>query len=156
MVTIDPNKPIQSIVDSKTQSDRAKPADSGFDTIFKQAIKSEDTQTYTAESTLAASDIRPARFSAQTEGDTGVSVVARTEQLVETLEAYQEKLDEVGATMKDVEPLVQQMTSQSEALASMSQSEKGSGDKLQGIVDQALMLSSMEIAKYKSGHYNEG
>ena len=156
MVTIDPNKPIQHIVDPKTERDKAKPANGGFDTIFKQAIKSEETRPPSAETTLAASDIRPARFSTQTEGDTGVSVVARTEQLVETLEAYREKLDEIGATMKDVEPLVQQMTSQSEALASLSQSEEGTGDKLQDIVDQALMLSSMEIAKYNSGHYNEG
>jgi hypothetical protein len=156
MVTIDPNKPIQPVVDPKTVSDKSKPANGGFDTIFKQAIKSEETRPPSTETTLASSDIRPARFSTHTEGGTGVSVVGRTEQLMDTLEAYREKLDETGTTMKDVEPLVQQMTSQSEALASTFRSEQGADDKLQGIVDQALMLSSMEIARYNNGHYNEG
>jgi hypothetical protein len=156
MVTIEPNKGIPPIVDPKTESEKATPADGGFETIFKQAIKSEEPRSYSAEPPLAASDIRPARFSTQTAGNAGVSVVGRTEQLMATLEAYREKLDENGATMKDVEPLVQQMASQSEALVSTSQSEPGAGDKLQGIVDQALMLSSMEIARYTSGHYNEG
>lgn len=156
MVTIDPNKPIQPIVDPKTERDKAKPANGGFDTIFKQAINSEETRPPSAETTLAASGIRPARFSTQTEGKIAVSIIHGAEQLVDTLDAYREKLDEDGATMKDVEPLVQQMTSQSEALASMSRSEEASDDKLQGIVDQALVLSSMEIARYNSGHYNEG
>jgi len=156
MVTIDPNKPIQTIVGSKPESERTKSTDGGFDTIFKQAIGGENTRPSSAEPTTTASDIRPARFSTQTEGSTSVSVVDRTEQLVDTLNAYREKLDEIGATMKDVEPLVQQMTSQSEALATMSQSEEGADNKLQGIVDQALMLSSMEIARYNSGHYNDG
>lgn len=156
MVTIDPNRSIQPMVESRTESDQAKPAAGGFDMIFKQAINSEEPRSCSAEPTLAASDIRPARFSPQTEGGTGVSVVDRTEQLMDTLEAYREQLDAIGATMKDVEPLVQQMASQSEVLASMSQSEQGADDKLQGLVDQALMLSSMEIARYNGGHYNEG
>lgn len=155
MVTIDPNKPIHPIVRSSTESDKAKPVDGGFDTIFKQTIGGENTRQPLTEPTTAVSDIRPVRFSAQKEGGTGVSVVDRTEQLVDTLNAYREKLDEIGATMKDVEPLVQQMASQSEALAAVSQSEEGADDRLQGIVDQALMLSSMEIARYNSGHYNE-
>jgi len=156
MVTIDPNKPIQPIAGSKTGGDKATSANGGFDTIFKQAISGEEAQPCSAESTLAASDIRPARFSTQTESGTGASVVDRTEKLMDTLEAYREKLDEIGATMKDVQPLVQQMTSQSEALSTMSQSENSADDKLRGIVDQALMLSSLEIARYNSGHYNQG
>jgi len=155
MVTIDPNKPIQTIVDSKSEIERTKSTDGGFDTIFKQAIGGENIRPSSAETPTTVSDIRPARFSTQTESGT-VSIVDRAEQLVDTLDAYREKLDEIGTTMKDVEPLVQQMTSQSEALATMSQSEDGADDKLQGLVDQALMLSSMEIARYNSGHYNEG
>lgn len=155
MVTIDPNNPIESIVEFKREGDKTKPAGDGFDTIFRQAISGEKTRQGEAEPALAAADIRPARFSTQAENGS-VSLVDRTEQLVDTLDAYREKLDENGATMKDVEPLMQQMTSQSQALAAMSRSGEGADDKLQGIVDQALMLSSMEIARYNSGQYNEG
>ncbi|WP_319525443.1 hypothetical protein [uncultured Desulfosarcina sp.] len=156
MVTIDPNRPIQSIVDSKTESDRAKPTEGGFDTIFKQAMDVEDARPCSAEPTMEASDIRPARFSTDTAVETDASIFDQTDQLMDTLEAYREKLGDNEATLKDVEPFMQQMASQSEALATMTQSEVGADDKLQGIVDQALALSSMEIAKYNSGYYNNG
>jgi hypothetical protein len=157
MVSItDPNKPIQPMVDPNPKTEKTKPSDGGFDTIFKQAVAGETISNSSAEPTLAAADIRPARFSTRDGGETAVSIVDRTERLVDTLDAYREKLGENGATMKDVEPLMQQMTSQSQALATMSQSEKGADDKLQGIVDEALTLSSLEIARYNSGYYNQG
>jgi hypothetical protein len=44
------------------------------------------------------------------------------------------------------------MTTQSEALARLSEKMDASDD-LKVIVNQSLMLSSMEIARYYDGHY---
>jgi hypothetical protein len=64
-------------------------------------------------------------------------------------------LGESGATLKEIQPLMERMASHNERLGAIANA-AGDQKDLGTIVDQSLMLSSMEIAKYKSGLYNDG
>jgi hypothetical protein len=47
-------------------------------------------------------------------------VVDQVKRLIDTMEVYQQKLIENGTTLKDIQPLVQQMKSESESLSATS------------------------------------
>ena len=152
MVTIDPDKPIQPIAGTKADSGQSKTQEGAFDAVFQQAIERKTVKPAKTESTAFVSEIRPVQF---TVSQSSASMVAdRVERLIDTMADYQSKLIENGATLKDMHGLVQQMASQSESLAAISDSIEQT-DGLKSIVNQSLMMSSMEIAKYNGGFYND-
>jgi hypothetical protein len=70
------------------------------------------------------------------------------------MEGYQQKLIEKAATLRDIQTLVQKMASESESLGAVSKT-VAEQDGLRAIIDQSLMLTSMEIVRFNSGHYND-
>ena len=152
MVTIDPGKTILDITPGKPSTNRSNVKRGEFDSIFQKVVDSKTTEGAGAASTHLVSDLRPARFTTDPlpSSDTVVDQVRR---LIDTMEGYQQQLMEAGVTLRDIQPLVDQMASESEALSGISNSVEGQ-DSLKAIVNQSLMLSSMEITKFNSGHYN--
>ena len=82
-------------------------------------------------------------------------IVDRVQQLIDTMGVYQQKLTDSGATLKDIQSLVQKMATQSESLSATSNAVEGQ-KSLKTIVNHSLTLASMEIAKFNSGYYNDG
>lgn len=154
MVTIDPDKLVLNIL----EQNRAKSLPNGqkgeFDAIFRQSIDSTEFKGAKTESSPLVSEIRPAQFSSESL-PTANMVVDRVQQLIDTMGVYQKKLIDQGATLKDIQALVQKMASQSESLSATSRTVKGE-ERLQAIVNQSLTLASIEIAKFNSGYFNDG
>ena len=151
MVTIDPDKSIAAITDLKKVRHRANTHKGEFDAVFRQAIDSTSIRGAKTESAPLTTDIRPAQFMSAPMPSTEM-VVDQVQKLVETMTSFQKKLTDEGATLKEIHPLVEKMASQSSSLAALSAA-TGKQERLNTIVNQSLMLASMEIAKFKSGHY---
>ena len=154
MVTIDPNKTILNVPHGNKAGNCSNEKKCEFDSILQKVVDSTTTREAGAESTLLVSDVRPARFATEPLPSTNM-VVDQVQRLIDTMEVYQQKLIENGATLKDIQPLVQQMKSESESLSATSSAVQAK-ERLKTIVDQSLMLSSMEIAKFNNGDYNDG
>ena len=153
MVTIDPDKSIPNIQDGNKASNRSKVQKGEFDSVFREAADSASMKRAELESTRFISNLRPAQFVTEPSPSTS-AVVDKVSHLIDTMEGYQQKLIEKGATLRDIETLVQKMTSESESLGAAS-SAVDEQDGLRAIIDQSLMLTSMEIVKFNSGHYND-
>ena len=153
MVTIDPEKPILNIADQKKTENRSRVQKGEFDAIFRQAVDSTEGRGLAIESTAFISQIRPVQFTAESLPSTNM-VVDRVQQLIDTMGAYQQKLNDSGATLKEIQPLVEKMTSQSESLGATSSAVEIQ-ESLKTIVNQSLTLASMEITKFNSGYYND-
>ena len=151
MVTIDSNKSIQPIPKAENLSSSSKTKSEAFDAIFKQEMGSKAAAPAQTESPSQMRGIRPA-WCVDESQSTASMAIDRISNLIDTMAIYQNKLVENGATLKEMHGLVQQMTSQSESLASLSEKMEES-DGLKAIVNQSLMLSSMEISRYYSGYY---
>ena len=82
-------------------------------------------------------------------------LVDRAQRLIDTMGAYQQKLIDSGATLKDIQSLVEKMATESESLSAATNAVAGQ-KRLKTIIDQSLTLASMEIAKFNSGHYIKG
>ncbi len=154
METIDPNKPIVNVTGHNKAESRPKVEKGEFDAIFRQAVDSTECKRPKTESAPFLSDIRPAQFSSESL-PLEKRLVDRVQRLIDTMGVYQQKLIDSGATLKDIQSLVQQIATESESLSAASTAVEGQ-NRLKAIVDQSLTLASMEIAKFNSGFYNDG
>jgi hypothetical protein len=153
MIGIDPEKSVSPIVDRKRVESQQKTEKNAFQNFFQQAVDSAKTENTQIASTPFISDIRPVQFETQVAPSTNL-IVDQVGQLIDTMEAYQQKLIDNNATLKDIEPVIDKLTNQSESLSAISKDAGMEGD-LKSIVDQSLLLSLKEIAQYKSGQYND-
>ena len=153
METIDPNKPIVNATGHHKTENRAKVKRGEFDAIFRQAVDSTEFKRPQTESAPVISDIRPAQFSSESLSSESV-LIDRAHRLIDTMGAYQQKLIERGASLKEIQPLVEMMATESASLSAASDAVEGR-KRLKSMVDQSLALASMEIAKFNSGHYNQ-
>lgn len=151
MVIIDSNKPIQPVTKADNDNSPSKIQSQGFDAVFKQEMAGKTTAPVKTEPSSQVGEVRPAWFEKGTQEPASMAL-DRVENLIDTMAAYQNKLIENGATLHDIHVLVQQMTTQSESLARLSE-KMDAPDELKGIVNQSLMLSSMEISRYYDGYY---
>lgn len=154
METIDPNKPIANVTGHNKAEGRSKVKKDEFDAIFRQAVDSTEFKRPKTESTPFLSDIRPAQFSSESL-PSEYMLVDRAQRLIDTMGAYQQKLIDSGATLKDIQSLVEKMATESESLSAATNAVEGQ-KRLKTIIDQSLTLASMEIAKFNSGHYIKG
>ena len=154
METIDPNKPILNPGGQIKADSRSKVKKGEFDAIFRKAVDSTEFQRPRTESKTFLSDIRPAQFSSESLPSENL-LVDRVQGLIDTMGIYQQKLIDSGATLKDIQSLVQKMAIESDSLSATSNAVEGQ-KSLKTIVNQSLTLASMEISKFNSGYYNEG
>ncbi|WP_372681633.1 hypothetical protein [Desulfosarcina sp.] len=154
METIDPNKPIVNVTGHNQAESRSKVKKGEFDAIFRQAVDSTEVNRPKTESAPFLSDIRPTQFSSEPLPSEHM-LVDRAQRLIDTMGAYQQKLIDSGATLKDIQTLVEKMATESESLSAASNAVEGQ-KRLKTIVDQSLTIASVEIAKFNSGHYNDG
>jgi len=151
MVTIDPDKSISAITGPKKGQQQEKTDNHEFAAVFRQAADTQCPEPAQPEPASSVSDIRPVQFENKVMPATN-AIVDHVQQLLDTMEAYQQKLTESSATLKTIQPLVDKIAFQSETLAAKAKEAVGVDD-LQTIVDQSLTLSSLEIARFRSGQY---
>jgi hypothetical protein len=153
MNTIDGDKPVGKPARADRVSNRPKAGIGSFDKVFQAVVASPAVRQPDLQPSAMVATIRPAQF--ETKGGFSADrVVERVSRLIDTLDVYRQQLSEKGVSMKDLQAFVADMRSQNEALQSLS-GKIDPGDDLHAIVDQSLMLSSMEIARFNGGHYNE-
>jgi hypothetical protein len=153
MIEFDPDKSIPSIVDQKKVENKQRTGKNEFQEIFQQAVDSVKTENTNVESTPYISEIRPVQFETQAESSTS-QIVDQVDALLHSMEDYQQVLMNRDATLKDIEPIIDRIGKQSASLSGISQ-DMGLDDDLKSLVNQSLSLSLQEIARYKSGHYND-
>ena len=79
-------------------------------------------------------------------------IIARTEKLLDTLDNYREKLQNPEVGLEDIYPLVSEMETKKEGLTSALNS-LPDGDGLKDILNEAMITSSLEVARFNRGDY---
>ena len=152
MATIDGGKPVGKLDPAYQVSKRSKAGIGQFDKMLQAAVASPAERPSAPQPTATIGTIRPAQFDAEP-GVLTDRVVGRVTRLIDTLDCYRQKLSQKAFSLRDLQTLVADMQTHSESLQTLS-GEVDKGDDLRAIVDQSLMLSSVEIARFKAGHYN--
>ena len=150
------NPDIQKLVDS-TAADRSREKTAGgFDEALKKAM-APDTEPATAGvagSALPAGGVNPLSLSIIETQGAEQTVVARSEALLDLMDAYREKIADPQFSLKQIYPLIQQLENGRDQLAPLLDS-LPEGD-LKQVVNEVLVTAATEIFKFNKGDYQNG
>ena len=128
------------------------PADNEFNKILKESVEStqkEATKLQSTKTIQPSSSIQLLTPSTPNQQFT----IERIENLIDLLDQYRQKLSDPQITVKKVAPLVKEMDQAKESLRPILDSLKD-GEEIKTILNQTLVTTSLEIAKYYRGDYN--
>ena len=80
-------------------------------------------------------------------------ILEHVEQLLDTLEEYQQHLGSVSSSSEALKPLVDRMEEHNKSLAAILLT-LPDGDALKDILNRALITSVVEVEKFKRGDYS--
>ena len=149
---IDPNQEIlkSAYTDKTIRPD--KPADKEFGAMLKDAINKEPSK-------ISSEKVKPQMvnnipniqlnllFAVQDN-----PIAERTENFLNILEQYRNKLLDPQSSLRDIHPLIQRMESEKETLTPVLNS-LPPGDGLKDILNDALVNSEVEVIKFNRGDY---
>jgi hypothetical protein len=84
---------------------------------------------------------------------TAAPVLEQTERLLDSLDAYRQKLGDREVELSEMDPLINDIKKQSEGLTSKVDA-LPDGDLLREILNQTLIVSSLEVLKFNRGDYS--
>ena len=152
MVTIDPDKSISTFSDVKTAKRVDGNAKEDFGKLFSDLVEEKQAPEGESVSPFAGSGIRPSQFDSPSPPASN-AVVDQVQHFLDTMQTYQQKLDDGSTSLREIEPLMNTLAEQSRRLTAIAE-HIGSEDALKTIVNQSLTLASVEIATFRSGLYN--
>jgi hypothetical protein len=79
-------------------------------------------------------------------------IIEQTGRLLDTLDNYREKLQNPEVSLADIKPLVSEMEMKKEGLTAALNS-LPDGDGLKDVLNEAMITSSLEAAKFNRGDY---
>ena len=146
------NNEISQAVYSTKKEQSQGPVNNSFGTILDDAIAGtpkSDTGVWKPPMVDYISGIPfNAHFSLKNEDP----IIERTEKLLDTLDDYREKLQDPKVSLENIYPLVRDMEMQQGGLTSARDS-LPDGHGLKDILNEAMITSSIEVAKFNRGDY---
>ena len=82
----------------------------------------------------------------------GQGLVQQVADFLDTLEAYQQKLMDPTASLKEISPLIDRLQAEGETLSGHLEALRPD-DGLHDILSQALITSSLEVIRFNRGDY---
>lgn len=153
MTIIDPDKPIRATAPMKPSAGHHSAGEGGFDAIFKHVAAAKTAEPAGTERATCAPEVQRIRFSANPPAPPA-SLVNGVEALVDSLADFQTRLGANGVSLKSMQGLVDRMVLESRALTRVAQGTAVDAP-LKRIVDRALTLTSLEVARFYGGHYTD-
>ena len=125
--------------------------DKKFDAILKDTVKNTATaSTATSQTTFInpTSVLQPAPIVPSDQ----IYAADSIEDMINLLDRYREKLADPRITMKQIDPVIREMTREVENLAPVLDS-LPADEGLKNILNQTLITVSLEISKFYRGDY---
>ena len=148
---IENNENIQKSLYPEKINKNEKAQDIDFGAVLKNEVEKSSNVISGNQKMSSISSISPIQLNMVSPVQKG-SIVDRVENLLNTLDEYQQKLKDPHFSLKEIEPLVKQMEKEKGNLAPILNS-LGEDDGLKGILNQALVTSSLETIKFNRGDY---
>lgn len=126
-------------------------SETDFQTILKQTVGCTDgeNQTSRVAHPFSMQSVRPI---VAPEAEAALPLADRIDRLVDQLENYRFKLADPQASLKSIQPLLNDMAASSEKLAPKLE-HLDEGDPLYDILNRSLVMVSLEITRFNRGDY---
>ncbi len=152
MMKVDITQEIFKSAHATTVQKNGESQDKGFGKILDETMKTSSNTNAGGLRPPVMNGIRemqlqPFPISNQT------PVFEGTERLLNILDEYRQKLGDREVALGEIDPLISKISKQSERLTTKINS-LPEGDPLKEILNQALIISSLEVMKFNRGDYN--
>jgi len=126
-------------------------ADADFQTILKQTVGCDtaEKQVNRIAHPFGPQSVRP---TATPEAEAVLPLADRIDRLVDRLENYRLKLADPQASLKSIQPLLNDMAASSEKLA-LKLDHLDDGDPLKDILNRSLVMVKLEMMRFNRGDY---
>jgi len=131
----------------------ADPKNTGseFSTILEESLKNGSNENTAVSQGSKIEGISKTQFDILSKAEN--PAIGQVENYLNILDEYQEKLGNPDVPLKELSPLLDQMNAENGQLSSALDS-LSDEDELKGIVNETLILSSLETIKFNRGDYN--
>jgi len=125
--------------------------DTDFQTILKQTV---DCATVEKQPSRVANplDVQSVRPIVSSDAEAGLPLADRIDRLVDRLENYRLKLADPQASLKSIQPLLNDMAASSEKLTPKLE-HLDEADPLKDILNRSLVTVKLEITRFNRGDY---
>ena len=145
------NQQVLKTLQHESKTKAQPPTGKEFGTILKETVK---TSTTAGLATLQTTFINP--LPGLQPGSSSLSnhqfSANSIEDMINLLDRYREKLTDPRITMKQIDPVIKEMTREMENLAPVLDS-LPADEELKNILNQTLVTVSLEISKFYRGDY---
>ena len=148
---IDPTQELLKTQYSDKTSFVQKPDKNEFSAMLKEAIENDSSSAVQDKKGPQMISLAQLQFTAQFAVQSN-PMVERTEQFLDLLEEYQNKLMDPQTSLRDINPLIGQMEKEKDALSPLMDS-LPDGDELKDVLNNALVTSTVEMIKFNRGDY---
>ena len=142
---------LSGITQAQKTHQQNKSSASGFDEFLEKAMTPQSRQTTSANALPPLQSLSSLGLAIPSCVDR-TQTVKSIDSFLNIMDAYERKMTDPQASLKDAYPLVQEMEKQTTELIPTLES-LPDGDKLKDILNQALVTSTVEIIKFNRGDY---
>jgi len=145
------NEQVLKTFQHESRAKAQPPAGKEFDAILKETVKNSTTAGLAPSQTTFINHL-PALQPASSSLSDHQFAANRIEDMINLLDGYREKLANPRITMKQIDPVIREMTREIENLApvlDLLPADEG----LRNILNQTLVTVSLEISKFYRGDY---
>lgn len=143
--------PVGEIAGKNAPGKGKKAVEGEFGKVFEKTLETTETGKAQIAQIPKSGTLSPLQYE-QTQALQKKELFQRVENLIDTLDQYREKLADPGASLKEIDPILQDLMDQKDALAPDMGALKDE-DGLKPVLNQALVTVSLEVTKFKSGYY---
>ena len=142
---------ISSIIQPPKKHQQSKSSVGEFDEFLEKAMTPQTGQTASVNALSPLQSLSTLSLAIPS-GVDRVQTVKNIDNFLNIMEAYDRKMADPQASLKDVYPFVQQMEKKTTELIPTLES-LPEGDKLKDILNRTLVASTVEIIKFNRGDY---
>jgi len=148
---IEHNENIQKCLYPGVNSKNDKTQGADFNAVLKNEVEKSSNVISQNQKMPSMSNISPIQPNMLSPTQNS-SIIERTENLLNILDEYQEKLRDPDISLKEIDPIIKQMEKEKENLTPVLDSIV-EDDGLKDVLNQVLVTSSLETIKFNRGDY---
>ena len=138
-------------MDQTVSPSKTNPASSGFKQVFNETLQKPDGVHHKPAPVLQSAATMPCSLNAIDSVD-AVSGVQMMEDFIDALEGYQQQLADPSNCLRDIAPSLERLEQARRHLAGFA-SEAPADSPLGPIMNEGLVMATMEIQRFHSGVY---
>lgn len=138
----------QQLSPKPAENTGSRNAQAEFVEILQKTVQTKGSNSVTQPSITPP--IRPVEFPAQPE--TTFKAASQTGEILDTLETYQQLLAKPSASLRKLQPVVEQLEQEADRMAA-SMNHLPQGHALKTIMKEALIQVTQEIERFNRGEY---